>query len=614
MRHMRSPEVIDRYLRGLVYVVIVLSFSQLVVAMSHRGVPATHDSGAHFTYTYLFDRAMAQRQFPVRWIEWVRDGHGQPLFSFYQPGLYYLTQITHLVVPSLSRSLIFTVLVAWCLGSWFTFAWLRPLGNIPAAVAAIAFAFSPYLVLDVFVRGAYPEFVAIACAPGVLWSLDRSLTRDRGRDRLMLALLLAVMAVCHLPSLLIFSPIFAACAAYTLYAPLSHHATPRSPRRAIATAAAGALALGLSAFYVLPALAEIDSVRIREMTRAYYDFHQHFVSPAQWFDYRWGFGASVPGPDDQMSFQIGHVQWLTIGVALLVVAADVRARLARRARAAAPQSGSADATSPTATSPTPRRTGLILLWLGVVAVTLFLMTDASVGVWEHVPALAFLQFPWRLLMAIAVAASALVALLLARVRDSRLQAIAGLAVVLAHVMLMYQHLKPTGYHRGPLAIDRSGWRAQSPAQSAAYIENGYYPISVRELPEETTGRWTVTRGEGRVGARVVRDAELTLDVDTQDSLQLTINTPYFPGWTIALDGRTIPAAVQPESGFMQVAIPPGRHRLDARLTDTAIRRLANIISAGSLAIFTTWLIAARFGAQAYTPARAIADPLPPTRA
>jgi hypothetical protein len=561
--------MLDRYLRGLIYLVIVVSFGLLVVAMSRPGVPATHDSAAHFTYAYLFDRAIAQGQFPVRWIEWVRDGHGQPLFSFYQPGLYYLTQITHVVVPSLSRSLIVTVLIAWCLGAWFTFAWLRPLGGVPAAVAAVVFAFSPYLVLDVFVRGAYPEFVAVSCAPGVLWSLDRSLTRERWRDRLALALLLAVMAICHLPSLLIFSPIFAAFACFTLYASVPREAMAR---RAIAAVASGVLALGLSAFYVLPALAELHQVRMREMTTAYYDFHHHFVAPAQWFDYRWGFGGSVPGPDDQMSFQIGRVQWLMIGAAVLAIAAD-------------------------AISARPRRTGLMGLWIGVVAVTLFLMTDAAAGVWEHVPALTFLQFPWRLLMAIAVAASALAALLLARVRDARVQALAGLAIVVVHVMLVYQHLQPASYHHGPLAVDRRGWRAESPAQSAAYIEHGYFPISMRRLPEDTPGRWTVTRGEGRVGASLVHDAELTLEVEARDVLQLTINTPYFPGWTIALDGRTIPAAVQPESGFMQVTIPAGRHRVDARLTDTSIRRLANILSAFSLAIlaaFTAWSIAARF--------------------
>ena len=56
--------VFDRYLHVLVYAVILLSFSQLVVALSHPGVPATHDSAAHFTYTYLFDRALAARTVP----------------------------------------------------------------------------------------------------------------------------------------------------------------------------------------------------------------------------------------------------------------------------------------------------------------------------------------------------------------------------------------------------------------------------------------------------------------------------------------------------------------------------------------------------------------------
>ena len=71
----------------------------------------------------------------------------------------------------------------------------------------------------------------------------------------------------------------------------------------------------------------------------------------------------------------------------------------------------------------------------------------------------FLQFPWRLLMAIAVASSALVALLLSRIRGARLRAIAGLVVVLAHVLPMHEHLKPSGYHEGTrLGIDRPGFR------------------------------------------------------------------------------------------------------------------------------------------------------------
>jgi hypothetical protein len=553
----RSLEGIDRYLPVLVYVVILWSFGQLIVELSHPGVPATHDVAAHYTYTYLFDRALLQGQFPVRWVEWVRDGHGQPLFSFYQPGLYYLTQLVHVVVPSLSRSLMLTVLLAWGAGSFFTFAWLRPFGTLPASVAAIVFAFSPYLVLDVFVRGAYPEFAAIACAPGVLWSLDRSLADDRIHVRLVLSLLLAVMALCHLPSLLIFSPIFTGYALYTILS----RSRPTPPRRVIATAAAALLALGMSAFYVLPALAEIDYIWMRKMTTGYYDFHQHFVAPRQWFDYRWGYGGSVPGSDDQMSFQVGRLQWLLIGAALVAAAKDVR------------------------------RAGLILFWLAAIALTLFLMTGAAAGVWEHMPGLAFVQFPWRLLMAIATASSALVALLLARLRSARLQAIAGLVIVVAAVMPMYDRLQPKGYHPPTiLQIDFRGWRGTDPTQSAAALESGYHPASVRRPPVATTGRWTTTQGQGRVSARAERDDRLTLDVDTAGGVLVTINTPYFPGWILSLDGREIPASVDTESGFMQATIPAGRHTLDARLTDTPIRRWSNIVSAGSLSVFAILLM------------------------
>jgi uncharacterized membrane protein YfhO len=89
---------------------------------------------------------------------------------------------------------------------------------------------------------------------------------------------------------------------------------------------------------------------------------------------------------------------------------------------------------------------------------------------------------------------------------------------------------------------------------------------------------------------------LTLDVATAGGVRLTINTPYFPGWTLSLDGRAIPAVVQPEAGFMDVTVPPGRHTLDARLVDTAIRRWSNIVSAGSLSLFAIVLIL-RLGAR-----------------
>src|SRR5688500_4167139 len=101
--------------------VVAASIFALVVPVMRGEFPAGHDASAHLTYTYLFDRALADGQFPVRWIEWIRAGHGQPLFNFYQPGLFYIVQAIHLAVPSLTASLKLAILLSWWLGATFAY-------------------------------------------------------------------------------------------------------------------------------------------------------------------------------------------------------------------------------------------------------------------------------------------------------------------------------------------------------------------------------------------------------------------------------------------------------------------------------------------------------------
>ena len=164
---------------GALAVVVAALLALVVPVVIRGGLPAGHDTPAHLTYTYLFDRALTEGQFPVRWIEWVREGHGQPLFNFYQPGLFYFVQVIHLLVPSLTVSLKLTILLLWWLGAGFMYMFLRRCGRLAAAGGALVFAFSPYLMLDVFVRCAYPELAGIVFAVGVLWALDGWLRTNR---------------------------------------------------------------------------------------------------------------------------------------------------------------------------------------------------------------------------------------------------------------------------------------------------------------------------------------------------------------------------------------------------------------------------------------------------
>lgn len=553
-----SPSALSLALRIAALCVAIFTIASLAAPLWHAGFPAGHDTGAHLTYAHLFDRALRDGQFPVRWVELPRSGHSQPLFNFYQPGFYYLVFLTHLVVPSLALSLKLTLVWLWWLGATFTFAWMKRDGVMPATMAALLFACAPYLILDVLVRAAFPEMAAIAFAPAVLWTLDRFLRTHAPGYALALALFVGIMLVCHLPSFLICTP------AFVFYACCVPRRAGASHRLALLiTAAAVLLGCGLAAFYVMPALTEIEAIAMSQLTMGYFDYHQHFVYPVQWVRYGWGYGGSVAGPDDQMSFQIGLVQWVVLASSLSVVIAKMWRRR------------------------TDQATRAMWVWLGIAAFAMFLMTDASVRVWDAIGPLAFIQFPWRFLMLVSLSAAALSAALLSGLRQRpAVQALLVLVVAVAMWPLTDAQLKPARYiPAGDYAIDEANWARSERAAANAFIEAGYTPVQATRLPAGLVDRWTITRGEGSVRERALTDDRLDLVVKSAAGVQLTINSHDFPGWKAWVDRRETPISAEPGFGFLQVEVPAGTHRVEARLTNTPIRTAANALSAASL-VFT----------------------------
>jgi uncharacterized membrane protein len=127
-----------RWARAFAATSIVVSIISVARPFTVPGFPAGHDTPAHLTYAHLFDRAIRQGQFPVRWTEWARGGQGQPLFNFYQPGLYYIvTGVRAATGLSLSRALKLSVVLLWWIGGLLLFLLLSQFGRWPAALGAV---------------------------------------------------------------------------------------------------------------------------------------------------------------------------------------------------------------------------------------------------------------------------------------------------------------------------------------------------------------------------------------------------------------------------------------------------------------------------------------------
>ncbi len=544
-----SPAVRSRMIRlctGLAFAAVLFGIVPLAAPIFLPDFQMGHDAGVHQTYAFLFTRALNQGQLPVRWVEGITPGTGQPLFNYYQVGFYYLVALIHWLGPGLSLSMKITIAAQWSLGAVFVFLLCRPLGTLPGLMGAAVFLWSPYLLLDAYVRSAYPELTAIGFAPGVIWSLDRVLRTGRPIFACALALTTGLVLISHLPTAEILAPV---AAGYLAAASFLH----RRPARRVWLALAGAFTgAALAGFYIVPAILELDAIKIRHMTAGYFDYERHFVRPAWWFDWSWGYGGSGVGAQDQLSLQLGIVQWFVLASALVLLAVP---GLRRRAGAA-----------PSA----------VLAWLLVVAGSLFMMTTPSSPIWNVVEPMAFIQFPWRLLMLPVLACAVLSAIVLSAVRHRATQAAAVLCVVALqwYVTLNYRDLAWT-HERAAIAIDDPGWPSTANARRWASRESAYDPVAVAGNPHPATARWRLTEGHGMVEASIATDTRLRLETEAWEPLTLDITSPFVPGWRISVDGETVSPCIESRSAYMQVSVPPGLHTVDAVFSNTRVRTAGN---------------------------------------
>ena len=338
---------------------------------------SAHDARHNVYFLFEFDRAWQDGIFFPRWAPDFTFGYGYPFWIVYAPLATYLGQAFHLLGFGWEASvkLVFCLsIVASGLAMYgFVASWA---GRRAGLVAAVAYIYIPYHLVDLYVRAALAESVALIFLPLCLWAFRETVIRPR-----LAALTAAAVAF---GGLMLTSNLVALVFASVLGAYLVMHVLRRlnatQPWRDWSSASALpllgnllhltlpallalALGFGLSAAFSLPALAEFRFVNREQWYGQYYNPFNHFIYWPQLFSPAWGFGISLPGPDDPISFQLGIVPAL---LSLLGLAAV----LTRHPPASAPA-------APTGRAPSSGLHAEAWFFAGLTVVAVFLMLPAS---------------------------------------------------------------------------------------------------------------------------------------------------------------------------------------------------------------------------------------------
>ncbi len=502
-----------------------------------------------------------QGQFPPRWVPDLGFGYGYPLFNFYPPFVYYLGVAVHLLGFSYINTTKVIIGIGFFLSGFFMYLWTKNrFGILAGLFSALLYIYVPYHSVDIYVRGALSEFFSFVWIPAVFWSLDRLAKEQSKKNIFVTSVLLCLVVLTHSLVMLQFSIFLLLYMLYLLYEHRNNF-----KRLSISFLIVGIVGFGLTSYFAIPSVLEkqytlVDTILTKQLA----NYAIHFVCPNQFWNSPWGYGGSIAGCVDGLSFQVGKLHLILAGVAVCSVLAGWFFK--------------------------KRQSGVIVLIIGMFCFSLVIQTEYSKFIWDKISPLWYIQFPWRFLLFSAVFSSFLGGYLLSIVEKfyAKSAIICFILLSLGTVYFIRNDFRPQTY----LALTDDHylkgnditWRVSGlsyeyvPKEVATKISNmgtTVLAISKKDIPRNP---FTVVSGHMELSllGNTAIEKNLTTRVTMPGVLQ--VNSYAFPGWKVLVDGKEQTYNDANSLHLIQIPLSTGQHRIRVIFTNTPIRTKSNLLS------------------------------------
>ncbi len=551
--------------------------------LAHPAILCADDLQFHIHKAYALERLWQAGYFFPRWVPDMGRGFGYPLFNFYAPLSSYPLVLIHLAGFSYPVAInILFGLDIWLAGLGM-FLFVRDLfGPWSGLAAAVAYMYAPYLAYDVYYRAALAEVTAWLWVPLTLWAIRRAMQQASWRWAVIGGVCYAALFPSHNLMAMLASPLIGG---WVLVQALEKRAWKH-----LALGSAALLwGLALAAYFWVPAFFERNLVRTdRLVSSPVLHYANNFISIYELL--------APPQTVDPLLINPSPPRGIGLVVALLVVPALLA--LARcRFR--------------------PHRWTVIYFTLGLLFYSWMTLPSSAV-VWEQLPILHFVQFPWRMLGLAALCAAILIGAGLKGWEDIGFwgSGLVCLSLVLAN--LRWLHCTYCG-SLPSVTLELERQLRRDTFQEGAYEYSEYLPRSIQTFPKDDQLYLAIVNGDApdRLAASASQ-AKATLRSLSNDPLaaRYVIEAPqtfeavyqqfYYPGWEVAIDGQPTTIQVTPDTGLIRFSVPAGDHTVTIRFAETPLRASADLISAAALVAGGLTLM--RFPRGALTPTKPAREP------
>lgn len=533
--------------------------------------PQTHDGLYHPVWARHFSEQLWSGELYPRWLVGVNGGLGDPTFFLYPPVPFYIAALFDPVTPGDTYAL-------WQLGlactavliasGWAALLWLRKIApsDGTALLGALFYMLAPYhLAVDLYTRGAFAEFCAFLWLPLILYWVHGIAENRRGAIA-GLACSCAGLIATHPLTALIFAPVSA------LY-PFLIGPKEKRIRVSALTFGGGVLGVGLSGIYWLTAIPHRNFVHIEVQSRKALLYSSNYLF------------TSSPFSDTYQS----RLGWIAIATTVLAgLAWWAGHRYGRNEER--------------------NKNRISLLLFATAIISLLMTTPLSSPVWEILIPLQTIQFPYRFLTLLTLAAAGLLAMAPLfppkggpRAGTAIRSGILGTAALSIPMLLVaFYSLFPHDSELYRNNYERNLSRLQGGIGAIEYVprsirvlgtsdDRKLIPLAVKVM---NYPRLEVTRGDGT--AQLVENKGRTMKVRTESrgGAVVIVYRFYYEGWKATSDSGEVRVDGTENLGFTRLIVPPGKRTVELRMEELPEETWGKILSGLSFGIIIALLAGA----------------------
>jgi len=541
-------------LLSLEFIVLIIITALAITSLLNNQYFAIHDD-QHIARLYLLDQAIRQGVLYPRWVGGLGFNFGYPLFNFYPPLIYYVAEFFHLIGFNLLWSFKLMIIT----GSFFSSIGMYLLGKRffdkkTGILSATLFTFFFYRAITIYIRGAWAEFFAMSILPFVFLGLDNIYRNNGFKRSLLFSISLGLLILAH--PLIAFPTFFFIGPFFIFYFFCSENRWLFLKNFLIGVF----LGLSLSAFFWLPSIIEkqytlVDAILTHELA----SYQIHFIYPIQlWFS-EWGYGGSIAGPADGISFQLGKIH---IFLAIFSLVASLFYFFINRER---------------------KSLKIYFFLFFLLLFSLFMSVTYSQSIWDRIKYLWYLQFPWRFLTFTGIFIS-LIAAAGTYYLGKLIKADSGSKKVLFNLFIIiiifitvikyityskphdprsYDEKKLTSFEEISWRVSKTSFEFSPKGIKTKKTELGTTTIGLekQDLTKDSFHILSDNKENVRVKKLTDNFSKKEFEVESKSPVIFKLNTFNFPGWQASLDGQEIKISDDNSYKLITVSVPEGDHKL-----------------------------------------------------